>query len=543
MAAITLAGRTDTETRATGALTTLITLAGRTETETRATAAFVGVTGVTVHPTTATIDIDELLIVTETVLPTNAFNKDVTWSSSNTAIATVSGGIVTGIAEGSANIIATTVDGSFTASCAITVEKFEYESYVALKVLNKDLVTIEHTIDNTEIVELTIEKELGGNHGLNFTLPYTSTAVAEIIAGRYIECEGQKYFLERITTERGSDGNPFLRVVATHIFFEIEHLQAGTAVGRYGTILSLLQELLSQFGITVAGMTAGHELYDVTRYVTYEADESILDCVKRIFEPFFASYRLDNLQIVVIPEVGESDENHFFLQPCFAARSFPTIKFRYGVNNQSITKDTDYSDIITKLYAEGDDITYTANAPAAIKALYRQERERTVSFSGVSVQADLEYLADRYLGHKQLPLTSYTLSVAELKHISDIATIYPNANFDIQIGQRVKIIDSEFNLTVESVIQRYTYRPLEKEALSTVVIGDLKPYDITFSEPNRTGRIKTPSTVSPSMNEWWNLFGDDPSDTTTCTGLMGIISTEEPDEEGNYNENCLWFKY
>ncbi len=58
----------------------------------------------------------------ETVLPTNASNKSVTWSSSNTSVATVSNaGLVTAVAAGSATITVTTVNSSKTATCAITV--------------------------------------------------------------------------------------------------------------------------------------------------------------------------------------------------------------------------------------------------------------------------------------------------------------------------------------------------------------------------------------------------------------------------------------
>ncbi|MFA6660744.1 MAG: Ig-like domain-containing protein, partial [Bacilli bacterium] len=56
-----------------------------------------------------------------TVAPTNATNKNVTWSSTNSSVASVSGGVVTANAAGSATITVTTVDGSFTATCSVSV--------------------------------------------------------------------------------------------------------------------------------------------------------------------------------------------------------------------------------------------------------------------------------------------------------------------------------------------------------------------------------------------------------------------------------------
>ena len=60
----------------------------------------------------------EALVVTFT--PTNATNKTITWSSSSDSIATVSDGKVTGVAEGTATITATTANGK-TAICSVTV--------------------------------------------------------------------------------------------------------------------------------------------------------------------------------------------------------------------------------------------------------------------------------------------------------------------------------------------------------------------------------------------------------------------------------------
>ena len=56
-----------------------------------------------------------------TVKPDDATDKTVTWSSSNTAVATVDGGKVTAVAPGTATITAKA--GDKTATCAVTVEK------------------------------------------------------------------------------------------------------------------------------------------------------------------------------------------------------------------------------------------------------------------------------------------------------------------------------------------------------------------------------------------------------------------------------------
>lgn len=82
----------------------------------------VAVTGVSVSPTSASVNVGSTTFLTATVSPSNATNKNVTWSSSNSSVAAVNSvGIVSGIAAGNATVTATTVDGGFKASSAITV--------------------------------------------------------------------------------------------------------------------------------------------------------------------------------------------------------------------------------------------------------------------------------------------------------------------------------------------------------------------------------------------------------------------------------------
>lgn len=101
------------------------------EIEVTYTAEDVHPTSVSVSPTTASVDMGSTVQLTETVLPSNATNKSVTWSSSNTSVATVnSSGLVTGISAGNATITVTTVDGSKTATCAITVTPVVLTDYV-----------------------------------------------------------------------------------------------------------------------------------------------------------------------------------------------------------------------------------------------------------------------------------------------------------------------------------------------------------------------------------------------------------------------------
>jgi uncharacterized protein YjdB len=80
------------------------------------------VTGVSVSPTSASIYKGNTRTLTATVTPSNALNKIVSWSSSNTSVATVnSSGVVSAVGNGSATITVKTDDGNYTATCTVTV--------------------------------------------------------------------------------------------------------------------------------------------------------------------------------------------------------------------------------------------------------------------------------------------------------------------------------------------------------------------------------------------------------------------------------------
>ena len=79
-------------------------------------------------PATAAAYVGRTVKLTPTFTPANATNKNVTWTSSAPAVATVDAGTVSGLTEGSTIITVTTEDGGFTATCTVTVSPApEYE--------------------------------------------------------------------------------------------------------------------------------------------------------------------------------------------------------------------------------------------------------------------------------------------------------------------------------------------------------------------------------------------------------------------------------
>ena len=87
----------------------------------------IAVQGVSLNYDSITLNQGKSVSLIANISPTDASNKEVTWSSSNESVATVDNGKVKALALGNSNISVTTVDGGFTASCKITVVAAEEE--------------------------------------------------------------------------------------------------------------------------------------------------------------------------------------------------------------------------------------------------------------------------------------------------------------------------------------------------------------------------------------------------------------------------------
>jgi uncharacterized protein YjdB len=117
-------------------------------------------TAVTLSDASISLEVNSAYTLTATVLPADAVNKNVTWSSSNNNVATVdSSGEVTGVATGSAIITVTTVDGGLTAQCSVSVSAASTPNFF----------TIESLVDNNGI-GINRTGKSPGNRNLSYSL-------------------------------------------------------------------------------------------------------------------------------------------------------------------------------------------------------------------------------------------------------------------------------------------------------------------------------------------------------------------------------------
>ena len=131
------------------------------------------VTSVSLDKTTLSLTVGGSETLTATITPDNASNKNVTWESSNTNVATVdANGKVTAIGAGTATITVTTEDGSKTATCAVTVTAATVS--VSGVTLNKTALSL--TVGDTETLTATITPDNATNKNVTWSSDTPSVA-------------------------------------------------------------------------------------------------------------------------------------------------------------------------------------------------------------------------------------------------------------------------------------------------------------------------------------------------------------------------------
>jgi uncharacterized protein YjdB len=137
----------------------------------------VPVTGVSLDKTNVNLDGGKAILLTPTLVPQNATNKSLIWSSSNSGIASVdSNGLVIGKSQGAALITAKTVDGGYIAVCTVVVNSTNVNIPVTGISLNRTSATLE--IGKVIILEPTVKPITSNNKQVTWTT--SDAAVASV---------------------------------------------------------------------------------------------------------------------------------------------------------------------------------------------------------------------------------------------------------------------------------------------------------------------------------------------------------------------------
>ena len=155
------------------------------------------VTGVSLDKTSASLTEGETITLTATVNPDNATNKNVSWKSSNSSVASVVDGKVTALKAGTTTITVTTEDGNKTATCNITVNAKVYP--VTGVSLNK--TSAEVVVGNKLTLVATVKPSNAHNKNVSWKSSNTSVATVSNTGEVLALAKGTAYII--VTTEDG----------------------------------------------------------------------------------------------------------------------------------------------------------------------------------------------------------------------------------------------------------------------------------------------------------------------------------------------------
>ena len=137
------------------------------------------VEGVTLSQNSLTLTVGQSQPLLASVVPTDAANKNITWTTSAASIATVNNGTVTAVAAGQATITATSADGGKTATCTVTVNV----AFVAVTGIAGVPTTAVVNVDLT--LGGTVQPGNATNQTISWSIANAGTTGATITSGKF----------------------------------------------------------------------------------------------------------------------------------------------------------------------------------------------------------------------------------------------------------------------------------------------------------------------------------------------------------------------
>ena len=136
----------------------------------------VPVTGINIVQSDVELDVGKTSELWAGIIPSNATNKSVQWTSSDPSVVTVTDGVLVAKGEGTATITAKTVDGGFTASVSVTVKKASEPQKVSVTAVSLNKSTLSLKVGESSTLRATISPSDATDKGVIWTSNRTSVA-------------------------------------------------------------------------------------------------------------------------------------------------------------------------------------------------------------------------------------------------------------------------------------------------------------------------------------------------------------------------------
>ena len=187
------------------------------------------VSGVTLDKTSASLKVGENVKLTPTILPNNATNKSVTWSTSDANVATVNDGLVSAIKAGNVTITVTTKDGNKNATCTITVIQ-----PVTGVVLDKQA----HTLNVGEDFTLTATVNPNDAENKEVTWSSSNAAVATVNNGKVSAIKAGTATITVKTADGNKEASCVVTVLQPVTGIELDAEELALVVGEDTTLVA-----------------------------------------------------------------------------------------------------------------------------------------------------------------------------------------------------------------------------------------------------------------------------------------------------------------
>lgn len=154
------------------------------------------VTGVRLSATETKLRVGQTKVLTATVIPADAYDKDYTWSSDDPSIAEVAGGIVVAKKEGTTNIRVTTKDGNRVAVCKVTV----YIDHVTGVTLNSSSLSL--TVGDSRQLRATVAPRNAANQKVTWSS--SNSNIASVSSSGRVTAKAKGTAVITVKTEDGN---------------------------------------------------------------------------------------------------------------------------------------------------------------------------------------------------------------------------------------------------------------------------------------------------------------------------------------------------
>ena len=318
-----------------------------------------------VAPTGVTLDKSELFLnegetstLTAAVTPDDAYNKKVTWTSSDTSVATVSDeGKVTALAAGTATITVTTKDGGLIASCAVTVAELEKVSTIAeIKAIVAKGTTSETKSFDANLTRVVVSYVNGNN-----------AFVEDDTAGILIYLQGHEYKAgDVLTGDFAGTGYAYNGVSEITAITTKPTVTSGEAPDPTTVTFTELKSDFDKYDsrlVKVENVTLGEALTKKNRNSTVSQGDLSFDLYAKVYGEVILDAGL-NGDIVCIPcYKGETQQLGIWATSDFAGGALKGIAIEETLD-VAVGKTAALTVTFTPAYATNKNITWTSDNTA-----------------------------------------------------------------------------------------------------------------------------------------------------------------------------------